>query len=222
MSNPLQLKERLAEAARYALLRRLAPALRHNMAGSLQPVNMMSAMLEKRLQNPVPDLPALAKNSATLNTLSRGAAASCMALMAWFAPNDHEQVVFDICLEHALGLVNTELSFKGLMVINETAGVKAQLPRSVVCNVVMTALIAMADVAVAPSNMVLTAEQRGDELLITIAVVATQGETMSGSMTRYRGLQWDDVQALAEADSVHLTRSATQTELRYRLVTTFV
>ena len=35
MSNTNRLKERLAEAARYALLRRLAPAIRHSMGGAL-------------------------------------------------------------------------------------------------------------------------------------------------------------------------------------------
>ena len=45
---------RLAEGPRYALLRRLAPAIRHDMAGSLQPISMVAAMLEKRLQKPDP------------------------------------------------------------------------------------------------------------------------------------------------------------------------
>ena len=218
MSSPQQLKERLAEAARYALLRRLAPALRHNMAGSLQPIGMMSSMLEKRLQKPEPDLPALARSSAALNTLSREGAAACMALTAWLAPNDNEQVAFDACLEQALGLVNTELSFKGLTLVNETGGLTVQLPRGVVCHVVMAALIALADVAVAPANIVLTAEQLGDELLIAITVVATHGETMPIGMTSYRGLHWDDVQALAEAESVLLAGGAECAELRYRLV----
>ena len=47
MSNTNRLKERLAEAARYALLRRLAPAIRHSMGGALQPISMVVALLEK-------------------------------------------------------------------------------------------------------------------------------------------------------------------------------
>ena len=56
------LDERLAESARYALLRRLMPAIRHNLAGSLQPIGMVSAMLERRMQGASPDLEKLGKN----------------------------------------------------------------------------------------------------------------------------------------------------------------
>ena len=217
MSSPQQLKERLVEAARYAVLRRLAPSLRHNMAGSLQPVSMMSAMLEKRLLKPELDMPSLVKNSAALNTLSREAALSCMDLMAWLVPKENELFAFDACLQDALALVNTELSFKGMTLVNETVGIDVPLPRSVVRNVVIAAVIVMTDTAVAPANIVLTARHGDNELLIAISMIANDGENMSGVMTTYRDLLWDDVQALAEAESVSLTHTDLLVELRYHL-----
>jgi len=42
------------EAARYALLRRLVPSISHDLTGALQPVNMMAAILEKRIKTPSP------------------------------------------------------------------------------------------------------------------------------------------------------------------------
>jgi len=80
------LKERLAEAARYALMRRLLPAIRHNLAGTLQPIGMMSAMLERRIKAAAPDMALLAKNTQALTTLSREAAATSLNLMTWLAP----------------------------------------------------------------------------------------------------------------------------------------
>lgn len=217
MSNPEHLKERLAEAARYALLRRLAPALRHNMAGALQPISMMAAMLEKRLQKPDPDMVVLGKNSAALNTLSREASLSCMSLMAWLAPRDNEPVALDACLADAVGLVVTELSFRGLTLVNDTAGVQVEVPRSVVRNVFMATLIALTDLAAAPANVLLRAEQTADEVLVSIVLVPTQGETMPGAMTTYRDLHWDDVQALADTEAVSLAHTDLRAELRYRL-----
>ena len=116
-------KERFAEAARYALLRRLAPALRHNMAGSLQPIAMMAALLEKRLLKAGPDLPALAKNSGALGTLSREASVSCMNLMSWMAPKSNDPIALDAGLAEAVGLVTTELSFRGFNLVSETEDV---------------------------------------------------------------------------------------------------
>lgn len=217
MSNPQHLKERLAEAARYALLRRLAPALRHNIAGTLQPISMMAAMLEKRLQKPEPDMPALAKNSAALSGLSRDAARTCMNLMSWLAPKDNGREPLGPCLEDAVGLVATELSFRGFGVVNETAGVQAVLPRSVVRNAFLAALIALTDRADTPATILLTASQNDDEVVLGIALAPAEGESMPGGAVVYRELQWDDAQALAEVESVALSYGADRAELRYHI-----
>ena len=42
--------DRLAEAACYAVLRRIAPVLRHDVAGFLQPVGMLMTVLQRRVQ----------------------------------------------------------------------------------------------------------------------------------------------------------------------------
>ena len=216
MSNPKYLRERLAEAARYALLRRLAPGLRHNIAGTLQPISMMAAMLEKRLQKPVPDMPALIKNSSSLSTLSREAARSCMNLMSWLAPKDNASEPLGACVEDAVGLVATELSFRGFGLVNETANVQAVLPRSMVRNAFLATLIVLTDGAVTPATILLTAKQTDDELVLGITLAAAEGESgPGGGVNAYRELQWDDAEALAEAESVALTYTASHAELRY-------
>jgi hypothetical protein len=218
MSNPQHLKERLTEAARYALLRRLAPALRHNIAGTLQPISMMAAMLEKRLQKPEPDMAALVKNSTALNSLSREAARSCMSLMSWLAPKDNGSEPLGACVEDAVGLVATELSFRGFGLVNETAHVQASLPRSVVRNAFLATLIALTDSAVTPATILLTAKQTDDELVLGITLAAADGEPMPGGAANiYREVQWDDARALAEAESVALTYATDHAELRYHI-----
>ena len=46
----------LAEAARYALLRRLAPSMRHHLVVNLQPIGMIYEVMDRRLSAPEPDL----------------------------------------------------------------------------------------------------------------------------------------------------------------------
>ncbi|MDB5965619.1 MAG: hypothetical protein JWQ72_2119 [Polaromonas sp.] len=216
MSNPEHLNERLADAARYALLRRLAPALRHNMAGSLQPLSMMAAMLEKRLQKAEPDLAALAKNSATLNSLAREAALSCMSLMGWLSPKNNDPVALDSCLEDALGLVATELSFRGFTLLNQTGGVQAALPPSIVRTVFMAALMAITDAGETPANVEVTASEAQGELLITLSLATSDGEAAPTGTLSYRELDWDDVALLAGAESVGFSHAHGRVELRYR------
>ena len=206
--------ERLVEAARYALLRRLAPALRHNMAGSLQPIAMMAALLEKRLLKPSPDLQTLAKYSSSLGTTSREASALCMSLMSWMTPKNNDLTELGTGLAEAVALVTTELSFRGFNLVNETQGVQAKVAPGVVRDVFIAALIALTDTAVAPADVRVTTAASDGQLLIEIAIVQTQGEALPGAISSYRDLQWPDVQVLADAESVVLTHTAERAELR--------
>ena len=49
LDDPTALTSAQEEAARYALLRPVAPTLRHHLAGEFQPLGMMAALMERRL-----------------------------------------------------------------------------------------------------------------------------------------------------------------------------
>ncbi|MBH2020402.1 MAG: hypothetical protein I8H91_12860 [Burkholderiales bacterium] len=204
------LKERLAEAARYALMRRLLPAIRHNLAGSLQPIGMMSAMLERRIKSAVPDLAQLGKNTQALATLSREAAATSVNLMAWLGPRDNDPVAVSSAVEESLGLMSTELSFRGFSVVNQTADVLAELPKGMLRSVFTASLIALTDSAENAASVVVSATGEagaagGTRLKIALEPGGmAEFAAMGARMTSYRTLQWTDVQALADAEGVHL------------------
>ena len=211
--------QRLAESARYALLRRLAPALRHNMAGALQPLAMMSILLEKRLQNPSPDLSAVVKNSSQLNKASGEAAKACMDVMTWLAPSASDFISITKAIEDATKLVTTELSFKGLTVVNDTADLQAEMSRSLIRNVFMAALMALTDAAMTPTDVLIQARLDAEALVLTISLQPTPGElsnTDTGSIEPpYRKLDWADVRVLAEVESVQLAHTCDKAELRF-------
>ena len=210
---------RLAESARYALLRRLAPAIRHDMAGALQPISMVAAMLEKRLQKPAPDLLALAKNVNTVNALVREASLSCMALMNWLSPKPDESAPVYTGVAEATALVTTDLSFKGFTLVNQTETVDGAVTVrvSVLRGLFMAALLTMTDSHTGPARVLLGADVQGDKLVLGITLEPTEGELLAGTPPVYRSLDWDDVQALAAAESAVLVRTPGCVELRCRL-----
>lgn len=217
MSIPELSRLRPAEAARYALLRRLAPALRHNMAGALQPVTMMAAILERRLQAPQPDLLVLSKNNDSIRSLSVDAARSCMSLMSWLAPNDNESIGVKDGVENAVGLVTTELLLRGFTLINKTGHVVAEVPQSLFRGVFMASLITLTDLSLSPATVLLTADVAGDELLITLLMIDDGGISQQVSLESYRALDWNDVQSLADVDGVLLEYERDRVQLRYPL-----
>ena len=212
------LKERLAEAARYALMRRLLPAIRHNLAGTLQPIGMMSAMLERRIKAAAPDMAQLAKNTQALTTLSREAAATSLNLMTWLAPRDNELIAVNGAVEESLGLMATELSFRGFSVDNQATEAVAKLPKGMLRSVFTASLIALTDTALQPASVVVSVDgEAGDtRLRITIAVAAPNELAALGNpMPIYRSLLWADVQALADAEGVHIDHAPDFVQLKY-------
>ena len=210
--------ERLAEAARYALLRRLSPAIRHDMAGALQPISMVAVLLEKRLQKPVPDLAVIGKNVHDINTLAREASSACMQLMSWLAPKQDVSVAIHEGVQEAIALVATELSFQGITLVNDTACVAATLPISALRGLFMASLLALTDTHPGPATVVLGAAVEAGHTVLTLTLTAATGADSDESMTAlaaYRALDWDDVRALAAVGSAGLVLGSGRVELRF-------
>lgn len=186
-----------AEAAQYALLRRLAPVIRHNMAGSLQPIAMVAGMLERRLQKSDTDPEALIKNAHDIIELSKEAAASCSSLMGWFAPKDDPLVAVNKGVAECLAMLATELSFRGFSIINKTSETEGELPLSALRNVFTAAVIALTDAAVAPHEVVVEAELSEGGISIRISLKNAQAQASLAAGKPYRRIEWHDVEALA-------------------------
>lgn len=212
------LKERLAEAARYALMRRLLPAIRHNLAGTLQPIGMMSAMLERRIKSAAPDMDQMAKNTQALTTLSREAAATSLNLMTWLAPRDNELIAVNSAVDESFGLMATELSFRGFSLENQAAGTAVKLPKGMLRSVFTASLIALTDTVEQPASVVVTVdgETSSTRLRITmVALGAKEPVVLCNRMPSYRCLQWADVQAIADAEGVALEHAPHFVQLQY-------
>ena len=211
------LNEYRAESASYALLRRLAPILNHDLAGALQPLHMTSLVLEKRLQNSNLDHAALIKSSSQLKIQVREASSACMGLMSWLTSNNSDMVSVAAGVEEAAGLITSSLSFKGFTLVNMIGDVQAELPREFMRNAYMAALLAITDSAVAPADVLLEAERLDNAVVLRISILPTVGEVQSSDSAPYRNLEWDDVEALAEIHGVRVARGANSMELHAKL-----
>lgn len=206
-----------AEAAHYALLRRLAPVIRHNMAGTLQPIAMVAAMLERRLQKADTDPEALLRNARDIVALTKEAAASCVDLMSWLAPKEKRLIMAGAGIAECLGMVATQLSFKGFSVVDNTGDPAVQLPQSALRTVLTAALIALTDAAAAPGKVLMEAEFAQDILSLHIELKPHDAaEPMrAADKPPYRLLDWRDVQVLAQQESVHMVHGTNRFTLQF-------
>jgi hypothetical protein len=225
MHYPMTDLMRNAEASRYALLRRLAPPMRHQIAGSLQPVAMMAALIEKRLKAATPDLPAVAKSTSDMKALAGAATRSNLDLMDWIACAPGSRVPLDKGIKDALDIVATELSFRGFKCVNQTDGATAAVALTHTRGVFVAGLLALTDACAKPASLLLTAARAGEAMVLTIEV--TDNATEPGvaphdefhvSPATYRKIGWDDAQAIAAADGAGLTYAATNLVLGLPLI----
>ena len=222
MHVPSNDSKRNIESACYALLQRLAPAIRHQLAGCFQPVTMMAAIIEKRLRTAAPDFPSLIKTSGDLRTFTTDAVRANLDLMGWIAPNLSAHVALGKGIGDALHMVATELSFRGFKLVNQTEALPAEVELCHVRGAFLASLLALTDAAVAPCSVLISASREDHEMVVTIAQVAVyaasaataSSEIFHDNWAAYRKLEWDDVAAIASADSVAMKQTETTVELR--------
>lgn len=200
------------EAARYAVLRRLGSAIRHQIAGALQPVSMMASMVERRIQKESPDLDVLRRNCAEMSVLARSASGESVALLAWLVPSQDEPIAVGQGIDECLHLLGTELSLRGFSVSHDTGEHHALVARSRLRSLFPAVLLALTDTASGPAQVdVRCLESQG---LVTIQMSATAVDDAPPPMAAkgYRPITWRDVRAMATADGVdcHLEAGSVQ------------
>ncbi|HSI53040.1 MAG: hypothetical protein ACAH21_02115 [Ramlibacter sp.] len=199
-----------AEAARYALLRRLAPSMRHHLVVNLQPIGMIYEVMDRRLRAAEPNLAEVHDSAQKINGFARAALASSIDVVSWLAPQDEVMVAPADGVRECLGLITTSLTFRGYAVRNEVTPVAGKVRRAAMRNVFTGALIHATDQNAAPSDLVVTADAIGSELVMTLTLRPTEGDQGFAPEQPYRPLSPGDLDALAAAENVKVTRTGTQ------------
>jgi hypothetical protein len=201
---------KLAEAARYALLRRLAPSMRHHLVVNLQPIGMIYEVMERRLRAPEPNLGDVHGSAQKINGFARAALNSCLDVVSWLAPDGEAVSTAADGVRECLGLLATSLTFRGYAVRNEVGTLSGEIRRSAIRNVLTAAVIHSTDESPPPAELVLSAQGSPDALVLTLTLRPTDGEQGFTTEAGYRALRWADVEALAAAESVELVREGAQ------------
>lgn len=195
-----------AEAARYALLRRLAPSMRHHLVVNLQPIGMIYEVMDRRLRAPVPDLANVHESAHKINGFARAALASCLDVVSWLAPEDGVTCTVEEGVRECASLLATSLGFRGYVLRNAVQGLPGRVRRSAIRNLLTAMLIQATDALQPPAELVLEGEAGGDGARLALRVQPGVGDGGFVSESGYRLLEWSDVEALAAAEQVRLER----------------
>lgn len=209
---PEFLQQRLAEAAHYAVLCRIAPLLRHDVAGLMQPVGMLLMVLQRRIQMTTPDVEAISKNLASVSALTKEATTGCMNAMEWLVSGEDLPVSLRSGVNKAAKLLETEFAAAALEIINGISDEQVTVPQSFLRSVLMGALLAFCDQGTVGNTLQITLESgtgnsdtRG--LLLRMLPGDISTSPASTEINRQsRAIDWPDVEALAGPFNVTMAR----------------
>jgi len=215
-----------AEAARYSVLRRLAPALKHDMVVHLQAVAMMAEVLTARIEKGSPSVAELEGSISKMNRLARDAVMTSLKVATWISPSDEETVRLREGVEDCVALLRSSFNFRGCTLANEVPNSEFEVSRVAVRNLVAASLLSLADAAAAPSDLAITAEISAGFAVLTVRCAPRPagdglGVDAIAVQPGYRAVDWNDVQALALAEGIELFRTQEQIVMRIpRMVAT--
>lgn len=118
-------------------------------------------------------------------------------------------------IDECLALLKTDFDLRGFAVRDEARDIGVDVPLAAVRNVLTAALIAAADGAPRPADLVLTGELSRDQIALSIQVCPVQRVASFANCATYRGLDWRDVDALARAEAVDLVREGGRIAMRF-------
>lgn len=211
-----------AEAARYAVLRRLGPALKHDMVVNLQAVAMMSEVLGAKLERGVPPQQELQNSIARIHRLARDAVANCLRVVGWLEPPEDEAIGLREGVEECLALVRSNFNFRGFVLRTELPANDLDVSRVLLRHLLLASLLHLTDAVRAGGEVILRGEIGGG--MVRLHLQCRPGAAATDTQPfepPYRQVDWADVQALAAADGAELRREDGGITLRLpRLVAT--
>ncbi len=209
------LNDRLAEAAHYAVLNRLMPVLRHEVAGAMQPARMLLMVLEKRLQTTDPDLQAIAKNVTSVNKVFKEASTSCLSALGWVAASEDIQMGLRSFVDQSAALLAMELFSNSLTLTNGIEDDSATASLAFLRSVFIAALLAFCDQHVDGGTLEVTlipaarANAVPEQMQLHVRMLPNDGArpaAMLEAVPKYRMISWADVGALALSGGVPLAQ----------------
>ncbi|MBE7941838.1 MULTISPECIES: hypothetical protein [Ramlibacter] len=206
------------EAARYALLRRLAPSMRHHLVVHLQPIGMIHEIMERRLKAPEPRVAEVLESAAKIRGFARAALDSTLDMVTWLAPDEAAVVSLEEGVRECMGLVATAFTFRGFSLRNEVAGMAQHVRRPALRSCLMAALFVLADDGEPPADIVITAQAVGKSVVLGLERIATTGERPVSAVSPYRLLALADLQAIAGDEGVAVQPGIEQLQLRFTVV----
>jgi hypothetical protein len=204
------------EAAQFALLRRLAPSLRHRMIGGLHPITLLAELAARRLTSEPPDLVSARDAVAKIQGQAQAASASAVATLAWITGEEAASVSLKAGIEECVVLVRTDSEMRGAAIASLVAGADVAVSRRALRTVFTAMLVCAVDAEPHPARIEVHAAEEDGRALVRVETRSLQEPGAPVFADGGRPLAWEDVEVLAQFEGVEVRANAAPAVLRGR------
>lgn len=211
------------EAACYAVLRRVGPALRHDLIVNLQAVVMMSEVMGARLDKGLLAHADLQDQVSRIQRATREAIANALKVAAWLDPQEDDRIGLREGLQDCLDLVRGGFEFRGVHLRTQWFGQDMDVSRNMLRHLIPAAMIRVADQGGGPGALLVNTRVNADRALLDLRFSRSPEAEADpdDEDINYRRLEAGDLQVLARLSDVVLREDGGRIEMALpRLVPT--
>lgn len=214
---PDAVSQQQAEAARYTVLRRLSPALRHHMVRQLQPIGLIYGVMKHKFCAPEPDIKSLHIQAEEINEFAKAALAECLDISSWIAPEPEILTELSAGVMECTDLMASRLHFCGFQLVNEVDTAPAKVSRDALRMILIAALFEMTDALKEPAILTLSARVDKEEALLFLRSTPGMEGNVEPYDDGYRVMSWSDVEALVAAADAGISRQGNEVVMRFAI-----
>ena len=195
--------EAAVEAARYALIRRILPVLRHGLAGELQSVQFAVNLARHACERGGTD----AQDAiARIADQAQAAIGRGQALTEWLRPDRGTTTTVGETVHACLDLVGTEWSLRGIEANAAVPAADEIVNAAVFRELLAAMLVTIGDAAPGAADVTLTARKRTGQVIVSLRARPATRDGDGARVSLYRDLRWSDVGALARMHGIRWAR----------------
>lgn len=203
------------DAIRYAVLRKLAPGLRHALMGEMQAIQLSAEYAVRTLdagaefteaRNSISDIAQHCTNAVKIGR----------SLIECIEPEEAVTASVGECVKRCLTLAGEDWFLRGIEATTDLSNSDVQLPKAMLQELVVTALLVLTDMYDQPTDLHVVVRTRGSHVEIVVDGRAANRIASIPPLRQYRKLMWSDLVLLASTRGVPCVCEGSTASLRFR------
>lgn len=190
-----------ADAVRYAVLRRLAPGIRHGLMGDLQAIQFLAELAARQLRAPA-DIAKIEDGLTQIITQTRSTVVTCRSIVEWLRPETGTTVALGEGVAQCLKLAGDDWALRGIKARTSLQEADAPVDRAALRELLTTSLLALTDTQPGSLDIEVRSAADGNDVALDVGVCAAERPSSMPRSEHERKLTWTDVQMLAQVHRV--------------------